>query len=179
MQHFFVGARCAFAGFFHHRHAELFKEYFADLFRTVEIKRLTGQFMRGLLQLQQCLSQMMRLCVQFIHVEQYAVALHAVQHFGSRQFDGFVHGFQSCIRHDLRVHDGVQRDAQRGILDRVGCGFFDVHLCKRNLVSAFAAQVFIRQAGDVHVARGDRVQTMLRGRIKHVGFEQRIVYHAL
>ena len=42
LQHFFVGARRAFTGFFHHGHAEFFKEDFADLFRTVEVKRLSG-----------------------------------------------------------------------------------------------------------------------------------------
>ena len=73
----------------------------------------------------------------------------------------------------------MQRNAQSRILNRVARGFVNLYLRKGNLAHAFATHVFIRQTGDVHIARGNRIQTMLRRGVEHIGFEQRVVYHAV
>ena len=87
-QHFFIGAACAGSSLLHHRHAQLVKENFAQLFGATQVKGLARNFISLGLQLQDALTQLMALLGQCRCVNQHPIALDAVQRFAAGNLQG-------------------------------------------------------------------------------------------
>ena len=84
-------------------------------------------------------------------VDQHAVALHAEQHFGHRQFDVAVEASSSRLRGELRAQRLMHAQGDVGILGGIFGGALDVDLGEGDARGALAGDVVVadgRQAAD-------------------------------
>ncbi len=153
LQHLFVGAARAGGGFFEHRQAKAVVQNLAQLLGAAEVEGLTGAGVRLLLQRHNALAQLVALARQRGGVDQHAVALDAVQHLGAIDFER-IDGAQFLIRLQPRPQALVHLEREIAVFAGVAAGAFDVHLGKRYLLRALAAQLGVAGAAPAQMALG-------------------------
>ena len=173
-QHLFVGTAPAGGRFFHHGHAQLVKKDFAQLLGAGQVERLPGQFIRRLLQRDDARTQVVALARQLLCINRHAVALHAQQRLAGGHLQG-INVLQPRLCLNLRPQHAVHVQGLVGIFAGVGAGLVQRHLGKGDLVFAFAAQVFVAQAGAARVAQRQAFQAVRAVDFQHIALQHGVV----
>ena len=177
-QHLFVGAAGAGGGLLDHGHAQLVEEDFAQLLGAAQVEGLACNLVCLGFELQDALAQFVALCGERGCVNQHAVAFDAVQGLTARDFQ-LVDEAQFVIRLQQGPQGVVHVQRLVGVFARVSGGLVHRHLRKRDLVRAFAAQVFVGDALAARVALGQAGQVVGLVHFEHVALQHGVVRVAL
>ncbi len=123
----------------------------------------------------QALTELLALRRQQNRVNQHPRSFDALQNFGRGQLYAVVHIFQTRIALNLRPQGLVHMQRHVAVFAGVLSGFVDLHLCERNLVRAFAAQVFVTQTLPAQVAHRQALQAVGFVGFQHITFQERVV----
>ena len=107
-------------------------------------------------------------------INQHAVALNAIERLAAGNFE-LVYEVQLLIGFDLGPQHAVHVQRLIAVFARILGRLGHVHLRKRDLVRALAAQVFIRNATAPQVALGKAGQTVGFVHFEHVALQHGVV----
>jgi len=131
-----------------------------------------------LLELQNALPELMALTGQGGRVNQHAIALDAVQCFAAGHLQ-LVDAAQAVIGLQARPQHPVHIQRHVRVFAGISGGAGHIHLAERNLVRAFATQVFVAQTLATHMALGQAGQAMRLVHFQHIALQHGVVGIAL
>ena len=153
LQHLLVGRRRLGRRALDHRQALALEQDLAELLGRVEVEGLARRLVGARFEFEHAAAELVALPRQRRAVDQHAVALHAVEHLGHRQFDVAVEAFELFLRRQPRRQRLMHAQRDVGILGGVFGGALDGDLGEADARGALAGDLVVADGVQPGVAR--------------------------